>query len=513
VKKKISRRRNLLAGILLTVFAVIILGVAGFFILVKYSQAPSLAKLLPNEETLVFGELRLDGDTPKLTQFFGGTPASSLLEVENLALSDIEELFALAENRIGVAFFGESLDPQNFALVLDAREKEKVLAFFEKQTLDGEELQTENYLHQKIYYFPRSRNLAFMFPGKDVIIAPNLKTLQNIAESIHIPEKRIENSEGFRQTIAKLNPREDFIFLSPKFINALFANRFEGMGKAFATPLLDLWEGGGVNFVGQAEGIEIKTRFVFKNLVARDTPFLDVESLHSEVLNLFGEETQTFFASGELSSQLTHFLEKSKNTNSPLATLTTSWLNQEVQKWFGDNFTLADFTPLFENTSAMGISSSGGMLGVFEGEFPALLEKLEQASGKLASEEKLVELPDTTPGHELVVKEEAKIEEDLFASNKITRLKFPDYELNFAQLGNFFVFTSEREVLEKMIARFVAEERTFEELVEKSEIDGGNIFYTRVENSEVPLLQPFLFTLAGVDFETDGMSIEMFLGK
>jgi hypothetical protein len=513
LKKEIHKNRNLLTGILLTIFAAGILSIAGFFLSAKYSQPPSLAKLLPNEETLLFGELRLDAETPRLSQVFAGIPSGNILEMENFELTNPEELLAFAQNRIGVAFFGENLDPRSFALILDFVEQKDVLAFFEQQALDGEELQTQNFLHQKIYFYPRSRNLVFMFSGRDLILASDMKVLQKIATAIHIPEKRISDGAAFRKTIAKLNPKENFIFFSPQFIDAFFENRFAGIGKAFATPLLNLWEGGGINFGEQRNGLGVQVQFVLKNNFARNPLFLEVENLDFEMLNLLGEETQTFLTSKNLNSQLVHFLEVNKSLDSPLSAITTSWLEKNIKEWLGNDFGVDDFAQLFESTSTVGISATGGVLGIFEGEFDELIEKLEGASGRLAAAESLVELPDTTPGHELSVEEEVEIKEDLFASHRITRLKFPNHELNFVKLDNLLVFSSEREVLEKMIARFVAEEKVFGSLIEESGVEGGNIFYTRIEDSEVPLLRPFRFAISGLDFEADNVKINIFLGK
>ena len=512
--RKTQPRRNLWIGIFLVILATGILATVGFFLAKKYSQPPSLAKLLPNEETLLFAELRLDEETPQLAQLFAGIPGSQILELEDLGLANnAEELLAFAKNRIGVAFFGESVDSQDFALILDFVERDEVLEFFEKQTLADEELKTQNFLHQKIYYFPRSHPLAFMFIGQDLILGSDLKILQKIATAIHVPEKRVANSADFRAVIAKLNPRANFIYFSPRFANAFFENRFAGMGRVFATPLLNLWSGGGANFAANDDGLKIQTRLILKNNFVRRPLFLETKNFDLKLLNFFGEETHNFFASEQLSSQLTHFLKATANENSPLFALTKSWLGGNVRTWLGGNFTTENLSPLWENASAVGISTSGGLIGIFEGEFDQLLEKLKTASGRLAATEKIVELPDTTPGRELVVENSSTVEENLFASHKITSLKFPNYELSFAKLGNFLVITSERDVLERIIARFVAEEKVFGNLAERSGITGGNIFYSRIEDTEIPLLRPFRFTTAEINFETDSVKIDIFLGK
>jgi len=507
----------------LTIFSAGILATIGFFLFAKYFQPSSLAKLLPSEETLFFGEMKLNEENSKFAELFTGVPASSLLELRDLTQADTSKLLAFAENRVGVAFFGKNVNPQNFALIFDFTERDQILEFFEEQTLEGEELKTQNFLHQKIYYFPSSKNLTFMLVGKNLILASSLEISQKIATAIHSPERRIANSDTFRTVISKQNPRgNSFVLLTPNFLNKFFENRFDGIQKALATPLLNLWQGGGITFSanknrsssGIENGLRIKTSLILKDHFVRNSPFFSkAKKINLETLNLFGAETQAFFASNNLNEKIEHFLGASQKTNSTLSTLTKSFLNKIIQKWLGSNFKTRDLAPLFANTSALSSTISDGIAGVFEGEFPTLLEKLKTSNGKLIAKRKLVGLPDTTLAHQLNNTGEVEIKEEFFASQKITSLIFSEYNLNFVQLENFLVFASEKEVLKKMITRFTEEEKIFGELIKESEMEGENIFYGRLEDKETPLLAPFSFFIAGVDFEADGVKTEILLGK
>lgn len=513
MKKKSHKPRHLLAGILLIILAATLLSITGFFLIKKYAHAPSLATLLPADETLIFSELQLDTKTPQLAQLFSDIPLASILEFQEFDFATGTELLKLAQGRIGIAFFGEQPNPQNFALILDFSEKQQVLDFFQQQTLADEELQTKKFLNQTIYSYPRSHQLAFMLTGRDFILASDLPTLEKIATTIHIPEKNIRNHPSYHKVIAKLNPRENFIFLSPRFIDALFENRFTGMQQAFATPLLDLWTSGGANLTAKNGGLEIKTQLILHDHLARNPIFQTGKTFDTELLNLLGEETQLFFASHALATQVSHFLEQSHNLDSPITALTKSLLNKNIQIWFGSAFTQQNLSQLLTNNSVIGATTSGGIFGIFEENISPLIEKLKTADGKIASKKTLVALPDTTPGHELQAQDQLEVKEELYASHKITVLKFPNYELNFTQLDDRSVITTERATIEKIISRFVSEEQTFGDWIAENTNPSANLYYTRIENSPVPLLQPFRYLTIANNFTADSAKFDIFLGK
>ncbi len=519
MEKKTHNSRNKITGVTLIVFTAAILGAIAFFLFQKYSQPPSLAKILPADETLFFTELRTNVEDPTwkdLQQIFAGSSPVEISNIDSLGFANTTDFLALLNKRIGIAFLGESLDSQRFLLALDVLDVNTALNFLEAQTLENESLASENYLHQKIYFYPQSRELAFFFYGNDLILASSLKDLEAIARVIHGSSENLKNSAKYQAVIQKLNPRETvFVYFSEKLIQQIFISNLEGMRNALATPLLDLFESGGTTLTSSGEGLQLTTQLALKNKYSREQLFAEVEEVNSKTLNLLGEETKSFWAAKNSTAQLTHFLSASKEKNPAFPILLKNLAEKFTREWLGEETSFSkEIAPLFESTSVLGQTNSGGFFGILENaDSEALLVKLEKSNGKLAARQKLVELPDTTPGHELIVDNEPETVEELFASHKITTLKFPNYELSFAKLDNLLVFANENEVLEKMIARFVAEEKVFENLLTESEISAGNIFYTRVDDSENPLLQPFRFTLAGMDFGVDGVRMKLFLGK
>ncbi len=520
VKKKICHSRNIFSGILLTFFALGILGVTGFFLFLKYSQPPSLAKILPAEETLFFAEIQTNVENPEwqnLRNIFAGSPPPvELGNFNSLGFANAEEFLGLLRNRIGIAFFGEDLNPNRFLLVMDVADVNLAREFLTAQTLTDETLTEKNYLHQKIYSYPRSRKLAFSFFGNDLLLASERKDLEKIARVIHDSSKSLKNSTAFQAVVRKINPRSTgFAYFSEKMIQQTFTSNIGGMRNVLATPLLDFFESGGVTFIPRNGGVQFAIRLALKGKFVHSNLFVETETVNFKILDFLNEDTKIFWATKNSTAQLSHFLTASEKTNPAFPLLLKGIAKKLTREWFGKEISFAkDISPIFENASMLGKTNSGEFFGIFENtESEALLEKLISSRGKLAADEKLVALPDTTPGHELAIKSESAISEELFASHKITQIRFPKYELNFVKLDNFLVFTSEKKTLEKMIICFVAEEKIFENLLIESGIADGNIFFMRVENSENTFLKPFRFVLAGVDFGVDEIKIELSLEK
>ncbi len=505
MKKKTSSNRTLVGGILLTFFALGLLLLLGFFLWQKYARPSSLADILPAEETLFFGELQLGSDATALGKIFGSDVRAEIAGLDSLGLAHPTDLLALARNHIGVAFLGATIDPQNFALIFDVADRDAALALLEREVAAGETLASQNFLGQKIYTFPRSRPLAFTFARGNLILAADSTILQKIVTAISAPEKRVARSEAFRAVAAKFNPRENFVFCSPRFLNEFFASRFVGLQKAFAVPFLDLWTAGGATFSVDGGKLKIEARLILKNSAVKTAPFLAVGNLDKEIFNLWGEETKLFFANKNLASQVENFLTASAAQNSPLAVITQSSIKNFLQTWFGESFTELTLVPLFASSSALGLTTSGGAVAVFTGDQTALFEKLKTANGKIAAVEKTVELPDTTAGHELAAEGSApSATEEFFASQKIETLHFPQSDLSFMQLDNLAIFATEKAALEKMVARFMSEEKFLPDELPAS----GNIFYARLDTAVNPFLQPFHFMLAAVNFESDGAEID-----
>jgi len=500
-------------------FALGILGVVGFFLFLKYSQPPSLAKILPTEETLFFAEIRTNVENPEwqnLRNIFAGSSPTELGNFDSLGFANTEEFLGLSRNRIGIAFFGEDLDPNRFLLVMDVADVNLAREFLTAQTLAGETLAKENYLHQEIYSYPRSRKLAFSFFGSDLLLASDRKDLEKIAHVIHDSSKSLKNSTAFQTVVRKINPRSTgFMYFSEKLIQQTFTSNLGGMRNALATPLLDFFESGGATFTPRNGGVQLVVRLALKSKFIHSNLFAETEAVNFEILDFLNEDANIFWAAENFTVQLSHFLATSEKTNPAFPLLLKGVAEKLTREWFGEEISFAkDVTPIFENASVLGKTNSGGFFGIFENiKSEALLEKLISSRGKLAADEKLVALPDTTPCHELAIKSESAISEELFASHKITQIRFPKYELNFVKLDNFLVFASEKKTLEKMITRFVAEEKIFENLLAESGIADGNIFFIRVENSENTFLKPFRFALAGVGFGVDEIKIELSLEK
>ncbi|MFH0834643.1 MAG: hypothetical protein V2A63_04655 [Patescibacteria group bacterium] len=505
MKKRIFKNRNLLGGILLAFFAVGILATLGYFLFQKYTQPITLGEILPADETLFFAELQLKKNNSAPGQIFENSAEQDLFGLDSLGFAQPETLFGFAQNHIGIAFFGERIDPGNFALVLDVADENSVLQFLQSEAIEGETLANENFRGQKIYYFPASRALAATFFRGNLILAANEIALQNIVTAIQNPDKRVENSAGWRALAAKLNPRANFIFVSSKFLNEFFASKFSGLQKVLAAPLLQKFSAGGANFLVANNEIKIDSRLVLANSAVAEKPFWTGGNIDPALLNFFGAETQFLLANENLEAQLQQFFSQ----NATLAAIAQSAISDLVKTWFGSLLKASEVEEILAAPNAFSLTETGGLVAVFTGNLEDIFAQLPTANGKIAAQEETVELPDKTAGHELTVENTSPtVEEEVFAGNKIKTIHFPKYALSFAQLDDFAIFATEKDALKKMLSRFVGEEKFLAE-----NPSGENVFFVRLDQPENLLLQSFRFALAGVKFASDGIKIEFSLAK
>ncbi|MFH1375632.1 MAG: DUF3352 domain-containing protein [Patescibacteria group bacterium] len=522
MERKVSRRIRFFPGIAIAILSAAILTLLSWVFWQKYSAPQQLAKFLPADSTLLFAELQLDDknlESQRLAQTFANTDGATLLELDSLGFADPSELLALSDQRIGVAFFGEQLDHERFLLVLNTADKVAALDFLKAQTLEGENLIEENYLHQKIYSYPRSRALSFIFWKNDLLLASQTQDLRAIAEAIHIPERRVSKSASYRAGIAKLNPRETgFVYLSEKFIQQVLTAALGGLRYALATPLIELFSGGAATITARPGGIECDIYLTLKNKFARTPLFPEPIPFAPEVLRFLGEEAETFWATTEAAGQLAYFLGSTEKINPAFRLLLEGSAAKFTRDWLGTAFDFEnDIAPLFTGASALGRSRSGAIFGIFlehGNELADWQTRLVSSTGLLAANPHASVLPDGSLTRELVVESEsAKIDTDLYAGYTITQLEFPRFPLYLVDLDNQLVFSTEQETLEAIINHYVAEEKGFASLVARQSIDSGNVFYTRIESPETLLLQPFRYALTNLNFTADGAALNLFLGK
>ena len=174
MKKSHSKNRTLVGGILLAIFALGILAAVAVFLFEKYSRPSELAEILP-ADTLFFAEVQLGSGAAEFAEIFADESDDDVFGFDSLGFSQPEKLLGLAKNRIGLAFFGAEIDPGNFALIFDVADENAAREFLENETLDGESLATENFLGQKIYFFPKIRDLlAIMTTMRKFFLVPKI---------------------------------------------------------------------------------------------------------------------------------------------------------------------------------------------------------------------------------------------------------------------------------------------------------------------------------------------------
>lgn len=489
----------------------------GIFLFAKYSEPIALSKILPADETLFFAEIRTNTKNENwrsLATNFENIAPTALASFDKLSFTTPDEFLNLLGTRIGFAFLGAELDPDRFVLILNVADPTAAFDFLEKQTLVGEQLLSENYFHQKIYFYPRSHPLTFFFFGNDLIVASERTDLQKIARVIHDKNLALKNSENYSKVIGKIDPCSTaFSFFSEKFLKEILTTNLDGLRSALVAPLLEIWTSGGVIIEPSENGLEVESFFALKNNFTRAEIFAEIKNFDLSKLDVFGDETKTFFAGRNLAKQLRTFFEKDENKIA--GTILQGIVNSTTRDWLGIKIDAGKFLTEFFGTESIIGFAENGIVGRFpESEnFAEFVELVANSAGRIAVERKGEILKDGTVALEMSAENvESTRVEILFASQKIEQIIFPNFEINFATIGNEIFFATNLEDLKKILARIVAEEKSgFANLT--SEIAAPNIFFVKLIASENPLLAPFQFFASGVRFEQDGARVKFLFDR
>jgi hypothetical protein len=508
--------RSLTGGILFVISALLLLAL-GWFLWWKYTSPAALAKILPAKETLLFVELHPGSSGSKwetLQKNFAGKDPTKLFELDSLGITESQKLWSLARNRIGVAFLGEALDTQRFVLVMDSENPAAVLDYLRSQSFLSERLKTEKYFGEEIFTYPNSHSFAFAFRDGELILAANLPDLKRVIATNHEKNIAVAATPGYRAAISKLNPRGlGFGYFSPGFVNQLIAARLNGMENALATPLLNLWQSGGFNLTANESGIKFSTHFILKDEYARNPLFATSSKFNPAILELLNAEVEKFWLVENGKAQLAHFLSATTKINPNFEVLARGSSLGVIQKWLGNEVTLEDLQPFFTATSVVGVTKGGGFLGIFpKTNTNSLQQKILQGKGLISAEEKLIALPDTTPGRILTPTTPTASVENLNGYS-VAKLKFPQHELDFVDTEEFTIITSDNALLTKILAGFEAGETGLRGLLTESNFSKGNLYYTRLPETTIPLLQPFHFTLLNLQTAEDDISLDILFGK
>ncbi len=522
-------------GVLLTLLAVGFLGFLSFFFYTKYTTPPVLATYLPSEGTFFYAELQTDtanADWQMLRQIFATAAPAELLPLDELGLSDPTGLLALSEQRVGIAFLGESFDPSSYLLVLDVSQPTVALTYLKEQALAGEQLVTQTYFGVPVYSYPRSGEQVFALLGTDLLLASNRDVLQQVLAAARGSKQRISDTESYSTVIKRLNPRAvGFAYLSEVAARQIVAARLGGIQNALTTPLLELFQAGGVELVPTPTGITLTTYLALRPSYAREPLFKSLPRFESDLLRLLPATTQTFYASRDLAGQLANFLVASKQINSAFALLTVGYLDTLSQVWLGQSASFADtVAPLLGGEVLAGQTDTGARFFILNnshlGErLPSFVEAL--SAGKLATRTQGVILPDGTTGRQLVAAPNLTTRTTAeYNGVEVTSLIFrgQQTELHYALLDGLLLAATEQNLLEELIDQQVSQNiSALSSVIAAADLPTEEIFYRQLRSATgeinqndsrtLRLLKPFYYLLAGKQATVDGLTFTFFLGQ
>lgn len=471
----------------------------------KFNAPRSLAKILP-ATTFAFFELAVhkeNGVWQDLKARFRGVSLREFLEVE----TDLAEILALAERRIGFGFVGAEFSPRNFVVVLDVADPQKVLALLQQKALPEEKLLKQNIAQHFIFLYPRSRSLAFTFQGNDLILASNLDVLQ----AVLAVAPRLAVEPEFRAALQYRSPQDsNFGFVSTRFLEAVARWQASRISQTIWLEFARIWQGVVFTVRPQREGVRIFCQGLLTPEMVRQKLFLASSGPDFFELEFLSSQAKIFFASFNLAGQVENFFAQLERTNAPLALLLKGIFQKAQFDFLGRDFSF----PLNR------LAQEGIIFGQTEKAEPFVFFKVENlaefqqallnSQGLLVAQPKNLRLPDGTLAPQLGVPKSKSTSQKLNLGDfPVTRLNFPGFTWNFLETPQGVFASPDWGFLEALSVglRSSSGAKDFQGFA-----NFPQLFYLDLAEAEIALVQPFRFLLAGLRFNAEGLLVEVFLG-
>lgn len=419
-----------------------------FFIWQRFTAPPSLAKILPAEQTLAFFQLNLAApDTKKLLVPYAGVPPEQLLELDFPLPADF---WSQVSWQAGIALLGHTFDPANSVLVVHARQPKILHAL-----LAGTALPTENLTatgEPQIFTLPQSGTLFFAWRGSTLLLAKTEAAVRQVLA----PGPRVTETAEYAAVITRTNPHAaGFGYLAPRFVAQLTAGTAAGVRRALLQPLAGQFAAAGVQLSPSATDWQLQiftpltpatTRTAAQKLASPKTAYDLAAQLPKEV--------DTFFA-GHGADQF--FTQLAKITPAPTRLLATNLADDLAHQIAGSTATFATaLAPVFAQDFAVGITSTGGYFGLARPTnatqtLSQLTTKLAEGDGWLASMQTR-ELPDGTRTAERRPTTVTKKIETV-AGQTVTQLAAGDRQIWLTVANGFLIAATEKVTFENLLVQ------------------------------------------------------------
>lgn len=470
----------------------------------KWPKSMDVAKILP-ENTFAFFEIELQkkSNWSNLKNQFSEIALSEILEIDPILV----EVLNFAQKRVGIGFVGTEFSPQNFVIILDVKKPTKVLDFLKTQTALKEELLIQKIGKQKIFLYPRSRTLTFTFQGKDLILTSNLDVLQEILTS---PRSLSESPKFQIIQHSEFTPVDNFGFIATSLFQELIQQNLTGFQQLLGLEILKLWENFAFTLSAQESGVKIDFQGFLTPAAIQQKIFLELEEQDSLNLEFINSKTKIFLASQNLAAQFSNFLTKLEKQNPSLKLLIQGLLQKLQTDFLGPEFNFP-LQEIFQQNFILGKTFPGDIFAFFLTEnLPELEKSLLNAQGLLAAQEKIISLPDGTLAKELSQPDAPPLREEVvFAGFKVVQLIFANFVLNFFNIQNQVLMTTNPNLFQNFNLDLTLKETT-NILPKFLNTKAPNLFYLALAEKRPAILQPFHFLFSSLEFGTKNCLLEIF---
>ncbi len=371
------REKWLVTG--LTIASLLMLGGMAIFM---WTRPVSLDIYLPRE-TIAFAEVNTNFTDAQWEMLNAKAPdvvgdAIKFLN-ETLQIDFTKEVHPWLARRAGLALLptpggkeSQQLDQYKPIVLLEIRDEQQALAFFEKRRLQGisEKLQQQTHRGTTIYSYPASSPYTFTRLGRYLIVTPDEPTAKAVIDATHDKDGTLASQKSF-QEIQKNLPRENlaFGFIKPVYIASHTESDPLGLAAMFTNGL----SGEGLSITADSRHLIAQHFALFDSSAVQPAPALKNQPAPAQpkpvptpyranLAQLFSPNI-TFFAGGTNASEtiqhITTLLTKKNFTGSAIEAA----LKQAIDGTLGE-LTSQEFNELFSREYAIGLDGDAIVIAI-----------------------------------------------------------------------------------------------------------------------------------------------------
>jgi hypothetical protein len=365
-KIKLSKQK-IFGGIFALIMLCILVAV-GYLLFQRALRPEPLAKMLPEEKTIILAELNSNFSHHQLTKTFELLGQNESYKKERL-IQFIENKFLInyeldiepwIGRQVGIAFMkseDESIEKVYFAEI-----------FSEKNAIEyiSEKASIEEYEENKIYIKNDGKNSTII---KDYIVfAENSEVLKYLIDFNNSDNANLYESRAYRRIDDNM-PINKLVFLYVNFelisnevISEIPIMKNLGVNLEDLSPLIKLFESEGMSIVAMDDKFAVQGFLSMSKNDIEDSKYIGFKEKYSaELTNYISEDAIAFWGGENFEYQTKRLLEALSRGEGDMISLFEKTLNNYTHKYFGPEISFSsDILPLFAHEFGVSIEEVNG---------------------------------------------------------------------------------------------------------------------------------------------------------